>query len=45
MRMPKRAATPVPAMMAAGVAKPSAQGQAITSTDTARKIAIAAESK
>ena len=35
MRMPCRAATPVPAMMAAGVARPSAQGQAITSTATA----------
>ena len=32
--MPWRAATPVPAMMAAGVAKPSAQGQAITNTAT-----------
>ena len=45
MRMPKRAATPVPAMMAAGVAKPNAQGQAITNTDTARKMAMDAESK
>ena len=43
--MPKRAATPVPAMIAAGVAKPKAQGQAMTSTDTARKIAIEAESR
>ena len=33
--MPCRAATPVPAMIAAGVARPSAQGQAITSTATA----------
>jgi hypothetical protein len=36
IRMPCFAATPVPAMMAAGVASPSAQGQAITSTATAR---------
>ena len=35
IRMPCFAATPVPAMMAAGVASPSAQGQAITSTATA----------
>jgi hypothetical protein len=35
IRMPCCAATPVPAMMAAGVASPSAQGQAITSTATA----------
>ena len=35
MRMPCRAATPVPAMMAAGVARPRAHGQAITSTATA----------
>ena len=40
MRMPWRAATPVPAMMAAGVASPSAQGQAITSTATARISAV-----
>ena len=33
--MPARAAAPVPAMIAVGVARPSAQGQAITSTDTA----------
>jgi len=33
--MPRRAATPVPAMIAVGVARPSAQGQAITSTATA----------
>jgi hypothetical protein len=33
--MPRRAATPVPAMMAVGVARPNAQGQAITSTATA----------
>jgi hypothetical protein len=39
IRMPCRAATPVPAMMAAGVARPSAQGQAITSTATALRIA------
>ena len=36
IKMPSLAATPVPAMMAAGVARPSAQGQAITSTATAR---------
>ena len=35
IRMPCCAATPVPAMMAAGVASPRAQGQAITSTATA----------
>mmetsp|Transcript_61822 Transcript_61822/g.146361 ORF Transcript_61822/g.146361 Transcript_61822/m.146361 type:complete len:238 (-) Transcript_61822:323-1036(-) len=35
MRMPCRAATPVPAMMAVGVARPRAQGQAMTSTATA----------
>jgi hypothetical protein len=35
IRMPWRAATPVPAMMAVGVARPSAQGQAMTSTATA----------
>ena len=45
IKIPKRAATPVPAIMAAGVARPSAQGQAMTSTDTARKMAIEAESK
>ena len=37
---PERAATPMPAMMAAGVASPNAQGQAITSTDTARMSAV-----
>ena len=42
MRMPCRAATPVPAMIAAGVARPSAQGQAITITATDR---ISATSK
>ena len=42
MRMPCFAATPVPAMMAAGVASPSAQGQAITSTATARISAVSA---
>ena len=36
IKIPSPAATPVPAMMAAGVARPSAQGQAITSTATAR---------
>ncbi len=35
IRMPCRAAAPVPTMMAVGVASPSAQGQAITITDTA----------
>ena len=35
IRMPCLAATPVPAMMAVGVASPSAQGQAITITATA----------
>ena len=35
-KMPWRAATPVPAMMAVGVASPSAHGQAMTSTATAR---------
>jgi hypothetical protein len=40
IRMPCFAATPVPAMMAAGVASPSAQGQAITSTATARISAV-----
>ena len=35
IRMPWRAATPVPTMIAVGVARPSAQGQAITSTATA----------
>ncbi len=33
--MPRRAAWPVPTMMAVGVASPSAQGQAISSTATA----------
>ncbi|MCG3190267.1 MAG: hypothetical protein LKCHEGNO_02925 [Burkholderiaceae bacterium] len=33
--MPWRAAVPVPTMIAAGVARPSAHGHAITSTDTA----------
>ena len=40
-RMPWRAATPVPAMIAAGVASPSAQGHAITSTATAFSVACA----
>ena len=39
MRMPNFAATPVPAMMAVGVASPSAHGQAMTSTATARMMA------
>ena len=45
MRIPKRAATPVPAMMAAGVARPRAHGHAITRTETARNMATDAESK
>ena len=45
MRIPKRAATPVPAMMAAGVARPNAHGHAITRTETARSMATDAESK
>ena len=40
IRMPCRAATPVPAMIAVGVASPSAQGQAITSTATALMTAV-----
>ena len=39
---PCRTATPMPAMMAAGVAKPSAQGQATTSTATACTRALVA---
>ena len=38
--MPNFAATPVPAMMAVGVASPSAHGQAMTSTATARMMAV-----
>ncbi len=34
-KMPARAPKPVPTIIAVGVAKPSAQGQAITNTDTA----------
>ena len=34
MRMPFSAPLPVPTMMAVGVARPSAQGQAMTSTAT-----------
>ena len=45
IKIPKRAAIPVPAIMAAGVAKPRAQGHAITMTDTALSIAIDTESK
>ena len=40
-RMPRRAASPVPTMKVAGVARPSAQGQAMTSTDTACSVAAA----
>ena len=39
MRMPCRAAIPVPAMIAVGVARPSAHGQAMTSTATALRMA------
>ena len=39
-RMPRFAAMPVPAITATGVARPSAHGQAITSTATAWTIAI-----
>jgi hypothetical protein len=39
IRMPWRAATPVPTISAVGVASPSAQGQAITSTATASSTA------
>ena len=39
MRMPWRAATPVPTMTAVGVASPSAHGQAMTRTATALRIA------
>ncbi|MEA2779854.1 MAG: hypothetical protein QOK29_1398, partial [Rhodospirillaceae bacterium] len=35
--------TPVPVMIAVGVAKPSAQGQAMTSTATALMIAVSTE--
>ena len=38
--MPLRAAMPLPAMMATGVAKPKAQGQEITSTEIACSKAI-----
>ncbi|MCY1299811.1 hypothetical protein D9M70_493520 [compost metagenome] len=40
IRMPWRAAAPVPAMIAVGVARPRAQGQAITSTATALSSAV-----
>ena len=40
--MPCRAAAPVPTMIAAGVARPSAHGQAITSTATAFTSAVSA---
>ncbi len=39
IRMPFFAPTPVPTMMAVGVARPRAQGQAITRTATACRIA------
>ena len=39
IRMPYSAALPVPTMMAVGVARPSAQGQAMTSTRHRRQIA------
>ena len=35
IRMPRRAPTPVPTIMAVGVARPSEQGQAMTRTATA----------
>ena len=38
-RMPFSAPLPVPTMMAVGVARPSAQGQAMTSTATMRIMA------
>ena len=41
-RMPARAAAPIPTVRAVGVASPSAQGQAITSTETACRIATLA---
>ena len=41
-RMPWRAAMPVPTISVAGVARPRAQGQAMTSTDTAFKMAATA---
>ena len=40
MRIPDRAALPVPTMMAVGVASPNAQGQAITSTATLLRMAL-----
>ncbi len=40
IKMPCLAATPVPAMMATGVAKPNAQGQAMTNTATAWMSAV-----
>ena len=39
IRMPNSAPLPVPTIIAAGVAKPSAQGQAIISTATAVSVA------
>ena len=41
MRMPCAAPRPVPTMMAVGVARPSAQGQLMTSTETACVSAVA----
>ena len=41
IRMPCSAALPMPTMIAVGVARPIAQGQAITSTATVLRIAIA----
>ena len=45
IRMPCRAAAPVPTMIAAGVARPSAHGQAITSTATAFTSAVSAPAR
>ncbi|MPM66632.1 hypothetical protein SDC9_113542 [bioreactor metagenome] len=41
MRICSRATLPIPTIRAVGVARPSAQGHAITSTDTAESIALA----
>ena len=38
--MPLRAPTPLPTIIATGVASPSAHGQLITSTDIARAVAV-----
>ena len=41
IRMPRSAPRPVPTMMAVGVARPSAHGQAMISTATAFTMAVA----